>query len=123
MTEQGVRELPAEQGVRDLPAELVSLAVECPGHVATVTMLGPGKGNAMGPDFWRELPQVFAALDADPQVRSVVLTGSGEHFSYGLDLPAMMPRWGELLAEGAQAEPRTRFLNDVRRLQDAVSSV
>ncbi|MFL6142633.1 MAG: crotonase/enoyl-CoA hydratase family protein [Labedaea sp.] len=102
---------------------LVSLKVDVSDHVAEVTLLGPGKGNAMGPDFWRELPVVFTALDADPEVRAVVLTGSGAHFSYGLDLPAMMPSWGGLLADQALAAPRTRFLDEIRTLQDAVTSV
>ena len=29
---------------------------------------------------------MFAELDADPEVRAIVLTGSGSNFSYGLDL-------------------------------------
>ncbi|MFE5503216.1 crotonase/enoyl-CoA hydratase family protein [Amycolatopsis japonica] len=103
--------------------DLVSLKVEIDGHVAEVTLLGPSKGNAMGPDFWRELPIVFRALDADPQVRAVVLTGSGKHFSYGLDLPAMMPSWGEMLGGDALAGPRTKFLDEVRTLQASVSSL
>ncbi|MBE1577289.1 crotonase/enoyl-CoA hydratase family protein [Amycolatopsis roodepoortensis] len=103
--------------------DLVSLKVEIDGHVAEVTLLGPSKGNAMGPDFWRELPIVFRALDADPQVRAVVLTGSGKHFSYGLDLPAMMPGWGEMLGGDALAGPRTKFLDEVRTLQASVSSI
>lgn len=102
---------------------LVSLKVDIADHVAEVTLLGPGKGNAMGPDFWRELPAVFTALDADPEVRAVVLTGSGAHFSYGLDLPAMMPSWGDLLGGDALAAPRTRFLDQIRALQEAVTSV
>lgn len=101
---------------------LVSLQVTQTGHVAEVTLLGPGKGNAMGPDFWRELPIVFRALDADPGVRAVVLTGSGKNFSYGLDLPAMMGSWGELLG-GGLAGPRTAFLNEIRTLQDSVTAV
>ncbi|EME56076.1 crotonase/enoyl-CoA hydratase family protein [Amycolatopsis decaplanina] len=103
--------------------DLVSLKVEIDGHVAEVTLLGPSKGNAMGPDFWRELPIVFRALDADSRVRAVVLTGSGKHFSYGLDLPAMMPSWGEMLGGDALAGPRTKFLDEVRALQASVSSV
>ncbi len=103
--------------------DLVSLKVEIDGHVAEVTLLGPSKGNAMGPDFWRELPIVFRALDADPQVRAVVLTGSGKHFSYGLDLPAMMPSWGEMLGGDALAGPRTKFLDEVKTLQASVSSI
>jgi enoyl-CoA hydratase len=102
---------------------LVSLKVDIADGVAEVTLLGPGKGNAMGPDFWRELPVVFRALDADPAVRAVVVTGSGAHFSYGLDLPAMMPIWAELLDGSALAAPRTRFLNEIRTLQDAVTAV
>ncbi len=100
-----------------------ALRVECEDRVAEVTLLGPGKGNAMGPDFWRELPEVFGRLDADPEVRAVVLTGSGAHFSYGLDLPAMMPSWSAVLADGPAAAPRTEFLGEVRRLQAAVGSI
>lgn len=102
---------------------LKSLRVEVSGAVARVTLLGPGKGNAMGPDFWRELPLVFRALDADPEVRAVVLTGSGDNFSYGMDLPAMMPAWSTVLAPGALAGPRTGFLRAIRELQAAVDSV
>ncbi|WP_215544800.1 crotonase/enoyl-CoA hydratase family protein [Amycolatopsis sp. CA-230715] len=103
--------------------DLVSLKVELTGHVAEVTLLGPSKGNAMGPDFWRELPIVFGALDADPEVRAIVLTGSGAHFSYGLDLPAMLPGWAEYLAGDALAGPRTKFLEEIRTLQASVGSV
>ncbi|HSY14503.1 MAG TPA: crotonase/enoyl-CoA hydratase family protein [Jatrophihabitantaceae bacterium] len=113
----------SRNAVAGLPPEMLALRVELAGHIAEVTMLGPSKGNAMGPDFWRELPLVFAALDADPTVRAVVLTGSGANFSYGLDLPAMMGSWAELLQPGAQAAPRTEFLAVIKRLQAAISSL
>jgi enoyl-CoA hydratase len=103
--------------------DLVSLKVDIADRVAEVTLLGPGKGNAMGPDFWRELPLVFGELDANPEVHAIVLTGSGANFSYGLDLPAMMPHWAPLLADRAFAAPRTTFLDEVRALQGAVTSV
>ncbi|GLZ36768.1 enoyl-CoA hydratase [Actinokineospora sp. NBRC 105648] len=106
-----------------MTANLVSLSVDVADRVAEVTLLGPGKGNAMGPDFWRELPIVFRELDADPEIRAVVLTGSGANFSYGLDLPAMMPSWGELLGPDSLAAPRSRFLDVVRTLQGAVGAV
>ncbi|WP_427925103.1 crotonase/enoyl-CoA hydratase family protein [Streptomyces sp. cg40] len=106
-----------------LEQQLLSLRVDRQEHIAEVTLLGPGRGNAMGPDFWRELPLVFRELDSDPEVRAVVLTGSGDNFSYGLDLPAMMGAWEEMLAPGATAEPRTRLLRVIRELQAAVSAV
>ncbi len=109
--------------IAGLDEELKSLGVELRDDIAEVTLLGPGKGNAMGPDFWRELPLVFGALDADPAVRAVVLTGRGGSFSYGLDLPAMMSSFSEVLAPKALAEPRTRFLDLIRTLQAAVDSV
>lgn len=110
-------------GVGAIADELSAFSVTVADAVAEVMLLGPGKGNAMGEAFWRELPVVFAALDADPRVAAVVLTGSGPHFSVGLDLHDMLPRWAEVLAAGAQAAPRTEFLHEVRRLQAAVTAV
>ncbi|MEV6772650.1 crotonase/enoyl-CoA hydratase family protein [Nocardia sp. NPDC051030] len=103
--------------------EWKAFTVESKDHVAQVTLTGPGKGNAMGPDFWRELPLIFGELDRDPEVRAIVLTGSGKHFSYGLDLPAMAGTFGPLLADKAQAAPRTDFLHEVRGMQAAVTAV
>lgn len=100
-----------------------AFTVERTEHVAQVTLIGPGKGNAMGPDFWSELPEIFAQLDADPEVRAVVLTGSGKHFSYGLDLPAMAGDLGSVLADKAQAKPRTDFHAMVKRMQGAITAV
>lgn len=70
--------------------------------VAQITLLGPGRGNAMGPDFWRELPAAVAAVDASAEVRALVVRGSGDHFSYGLDLPAMAMEIGPLLNDAAR---------------------
>ena len=36
----------------------------------------------------------MAALDADPDVRVVVISGEGKHFSFGLDLMGMMAELG-----------------------------
>ena len=104
-------------------SELKALRVARTDSIAEVTLIGPGKGNAMGPDFWRELPQVFADLDADHQVRAVVLTGSGGNFSYGLDLPGILPAWSKVLTPGSLAAPRTEFHSEIRRLQAAITSV
>lgn len=60
--------------------------VEVTDKVALVQMNRPAKLNAMGEDFWREIPQVFAWIDSEPGIRAVVLSGAGEHFSSGIDL-------------------------------------
>ena len=100
-----------------------SLAVDVDGHVAQVTLLGPGKGNAMGPAFWAELPSTFASLDADPDVRAIVLTGSGRNFSYGLDLAAMGDTLSPMLADGALARPRAEFHTRLRGMQQSITAV
>ena len=100
-----------------------SVTIETKDQVAQVTLIGPGKGNAMGPAFWSEMPEVFANLDADPDVRAIVITGSGRNFSYGLDLPAMGGTLAPLLADGALARPRAEFHAEVLRMQKAINAV
>jgi enoyl-CoA hydratase len=100
-----------------------SVSVETKERVATVTLIGPGKGNAMGPAFWSELPEVFGKLDADPEVRAIVLTGSGRNFSYGLDLPAMGDTLSPMMADGALARPRAEFHARVKRMQQSITAV
>jgi enoyl-CoA hydratase len=100
-----------------------SLSVEISDHVAQVTLLGPGKGNAMGPAFWAELPVAFEALDADPDVRAIVLTGSGKNFSYGLDLAAAGGTLAPMLAPGALAKERAGFHRHLKTMQYAITAV
>ena len=103
---------------------LRSLRVQIRDGVAEVELTGPSKGNAMGPDFWKELPEVFAALGEDGAVRAVLLYGSGGNFSYGLDLPAMAPVFAPLLAAGGMdARQREGFRRSIKALQDSVSSL
>ncbi len=94
-----------------------ALQVEVADHVAELRLLGPGRGNAMGPDFFAELPRVFAELAKDDAVRAIVLSGEGEHFTYGLDLKAMMPELMPLLAPPNLAKQRQRLFDLILELQ------
>lgn len=107
----------------EYPDNFESLTVDVADRVARVTLTGPGKGNAMGPAFWTELPQVFAALDADAGVRAIVLTGSGRNFSYGLDLAAMGDTLTPMLADGAMAKVRADFHTRLRAMQQSITTV
>ncbi|MFY9555783.1 MAG: crotonase/enoyl-CoA hydratase family protein, partial [Blastocatellia bacterium] len=104
--------------------EYKSLTLENHEGVVEVVLRGPGKGNAMGPDFWREMPEVFAALDRDEEARVIVVRGDGDHFSYGLDLAAMMGDMGQHFGgrENLAAE-RTRFLDLVADMQKAFDNL
>ncbi len=65
------------------------LTVEQPGPVATLWLDRPEARNAMGPEFWSDLPRAMARLSGDDGVRAVVIAARGPHFSVGLDLKAM----------------------------------
>ena len=102
-------------------AEYKSLRVEKQSGIAEVVITGPGKGNAMGPDFWREMPILFAELDRDEETRAVIIRGEGGNFSFGLDLVAMT---GEIGASGKNlAAERTRFHDKVLDMQQAFNRV
>lgn len=93
--------------------------------VTVVSLVGPGRGNMMGLAFWAELPQVFAAVDADESVRAVVLTGAGTNFSTGLDVQEVLGDWLEKLGPGAaaQAAARTELLGVIASFQAGVTAV
>lgn len=57
--------------------------------VVEVTMDRPAVFNAFDEQMIGELDEAFARLEADPQVRVIVLAGSGKHFSAGADLQWM----------------------------------
>jgi enoyl-CoA hydratase len=100
-----------------------SMRVERADGVADVCLIGPGKGNAMGPAFFRELPELFTALDRDDGVRAVVVRGDQGVFSYGLDLKAMAASLMPHLAPGNLASERAKLLDlilDMQRGFDAV---
>jgi len=100
-----------------------SLTVEVKDHIAQVTLIGPGKGNAMGPAFWAEMPVVFAELDANPEVRAIVLTGSGRNFSYGLDIMAMGDTLSATMSGGVSARPRADFHAKLKGMQQSITAV
>lgn len=101
-----------------------SLRVERHDAIVEVVLTGPGRGNAMGPDFWREMPELFEALDLDPSARVIVIRGDGANFSYGLDLRGMMEDLGpHLMGSENLAKARTDLLDLIGRMQRAVDRV
>ena len=98
-----------------------SLRVERDGALAHIVLLGPGRGNAMGLATWSELPAAFDELEADEAIRAVVISGHGEHFSYGLDIAAMVGAFD--LAHDRGAQGRRELLALIERMQQAFSRV
>ena len=58
-------------------------------RVATLTLDRPAKLNAIGPEMVAELERLLAEIDADRDIRAVIMTGSGGRaFSVGADVNA-----------------------------------
>ncbi len=62
------------------------------GHVAVVTLNRPEALNALDPESWSELKQIWHNIKTDPEIRVTVLTGAGEKsFCTGSDMKKTMP--------------------------------
>lgn len=63
----------------------ITVAREADG-LAIVTLDRPDKRNAITLAMWQALESLFDKLGRDPEVRTVILTGSGGYFSAGGDI-------------------------------------
>ena len=67
-------------------AKYIEIIYEVSDNIATVTLHRPDKMNAFTGVMMNELLQVFDEIDADDNVRAVIVTGSGRAFCAGADL-------------------------------------
>ncbi|PQZ86343.1 MULTISPECIES: crotonase/enoyl-CoA hydratase family protein [Pseudomonas] len=67
-------------------SEYQAFVVELTGNVAHVQINRPEKINAMNAAFWTEIIAIFQWIEDTDEVRAVVLSGAGKHFSSGIDL-------------------------------------
>ena len=92
--------------------------------VATLVLDRPEKRNAMGVAFWEDLPRLMANLDADDDVRCIVIAANGPHFSVGLDLTAMGATLSSSGDDGPNRVGENRAMFEgIKRMQASVSSV
>jgi enoyl-CoA hydratase len=101
------------------------LNIERDGGVATLWLDRPEKLNALNRVLWTSIPAAMAELDADPEVRAIVVAGRGKAFCAGLDLldhAAALAGGGAISGRGESAVGKRRALyDDVRRYQRAMS--
>ena len=91
--------------------------------VAWVYLNRPEKKNAMNPPAWKETMPIFQDLDADPDIRAVILTGKGACFSSGIDLMGMVSELPELMNTDQKGGTKWRLLRRIYDLQDALTCI
>jgi len=86
-------------------------------HILLVGINRPAKRNGWTPRMFRELAEAYTRLDDDPQLRVGVLHAYGDHFTAGLDLPAVAEylKRGEKLTPPGLVEPHDFGLPGYRR--------
>jgi enoyl-CoA hydratase len=102
-------------------------SVERDGGVATLWLDSPERRNAMGPEFWNDLPVLMGQLSHDEDVRAIVIAAKGKHFTVGLDLKTMgavvSADGGQRGKSTSQAARGMRFLKEIDRLQRSITAV
>ncbi len=63
--------------------QYTAFSVELADNIAHVQINRPEKINSMNAAFWSEIIEIFQWVDDTDEVRVVVLSGAGKHFSAG----------------------------------------
>jgi enoyl-CoA hydratase len=71
------------------------------GNVLLIGINRPAKRNGWTPDMFRQLAEAYTRLDDEPALRVGVLHALGDHFTAGLDMPAVQAH----LESGAKLVP------------------
>ncbi len=101
--------------------EYKAFRIELADKIAHVVINRPEKVNAMNADFWSEIVEIFRWIDETDEVRVVVLSGEGKHFSSGIDLQLLAQAASELGRDvGRNAE---RLRRKILSLQASFNAV
>ena len=82
-------------------------------HVALVRLASPETRNALSPAMKAELGAALARLDADPEIRCVVIAGSEKIFAAGADIAVLAAQPLGALAD----EERAAFWSGLARIE------
>ncbi len=91
------------------------------GKVGHVRLNRPDALNTMIPQFWSELPQVIAELSDRGDVRAIVVSSTGKHFSAGMDLSVFTS--SGLSLDGEPGRRNATFMILVKRLQESFTAL
>ena len=95
--------------------------IEIDGHVAHLKMNRPQKANGMTPEFWSELPRLTREIEQDTNIRAMVISGNGKHFTGGMDLAAFASITDMMKSEPGRSAYELRQL--ILKLQDTFNAL
>jgi len=99
--------------------QATSLKTTLEDGILLVELNRPEKRNALDETLQNELLTLFTGVATGPEVRGVVLTGSGEAFSAGGDLSRFEKEWDPAEFR-AQSHELSRLIGSIERLEKPV---
>jgi len=95
--------------------------VEINNSIAHIRFNRPEKRNSMNEDFWTMFPKEVEELDDSGEIRALIVSSTGPHFSAGIDLSMFKGDIVENETDNELGRSRGYFLQQLRFLQNAVS--
>jgi len=95
--------------------------VEVNNSIAHIRFNRPEKRNSMNEDFWTMFPKEVEELDDSGEIRALIVSSTGPHFSAGIDLSMFKDDIVESETENEIGRSRGYFLQQLKFLQNAVS--
>lgn len=95
--------------------------VEINNSIAHIRYNRSEKRNSMNEDFWTMFPKEVEELDDSGEIRALIVSSTGPHFSAGIDLSMFKDDIVENETDNEMGRSRGYFLQQLRFLQNAVS--
>ena len=89
--------------------------------VAHIQLSRPDELNTMIPSFWSDLPVIVSELSDRGDVRAIVISSTGKHFSAGMDLSVFTS--SGLSMDGEPGRRNASFMLLVKRLQESFTAL
>lgn len=103
--------------------ETLALSRPAP-HILHVELNRSNYANAMNAAFWADMRACFGAIANDADIRAVVISGRGKHFSAGLDMrPGQLPLAS--ISQGAAGDPEVglKLQALIAAMQDSFTAI
>ena len=95
--------------------------VEVNNSIAHIRFNRPEKRNSMNEDFWNLFPKEVVGLDDSGEIRALIVSSTGPHFSSGIDLNMFKDDVVEEQSENELGRSRGYFIQQLKYLQNAAN--
>ncbi|MCZ6711206.1 MAG: crotonase/enoyl-CoA hydratase family protein [Gammaproteobacteria bacterium] len=99
------------------------MTVEVSDRVGHIQLNQPDEYNRMPPAFWEELPAALQELDGRGDVRAVVLSSTGKHFTSGMDVSVFTETREQTWDRGRTGESARRHLDRLQKVFTGLETV